>query len=311
MWSILFNVTVIVGLFTVTCESKAVAERFFPKDLEQDGKITLTPTFTPDGQQIYFAQSECFPIWECPQTLKTSYKSKTGWSKPEPVELPIEARVDWPYVTPDGRYLLFSWSAPREEYEGLDIYENFDLYRLDLTEKGATPEPLKGADINRPRAGSVKKLRYVHNEAYPSMTKSGDLYFMTERLDGVGERDIYVAKASSNGQFSKAEPLPFPINTSQRDDGVWVNPTGDLMLLTYNNRGGFGDADIFVSIKRDEKWQKPINIGSLVNTKYAEFGAKLSPDEQSILFSSNRPVDGKVTDSLQVWVAKFDKTLYF
>jgi len=209
------------------------AIRFEPDALEQDGKITLTPSFTPDGKTIYFAQSECSPIWECPQRLKSSVLGPEGWSKPSLVNLPSDDRVDWPNVSPDGTTLIFSWAAPRPDYKNLNIRENFDLYTLDLNNSQAIPKPILGADINRPRAGAIASLRYVHNETYPSLTASGDLYFMTERLDGIGERDIYLAKLDKNGEFETAHPLPYPINTPNRDDGVWVNPKGNIMLLSY------------------------------------------------------------------------------
>ncbi len=307
---ILFVFTPLVFLLFSSISSASIAERFAPYELQQNGKITLTPVFTPDGQQIFFAQSECSPIWECPQRLKTSYLTDSGWSAPKLVKLPTEDRVDWPNITPDGKTLIFSWAAKRPEYENLDIDTNFDLYQLDLTKSDAQPIPFKDADINRPRSGKVKTLRYVHNESYPSITLNGDLYFMTERLDGIGERDIYFAKKNQLGNFETARPLPFPINSENRDDGVWVNPTGNLMLLTYDYRGGLGSGDIFVSIKQGGEWQIPVNAGPTINSNFADFGAKLNHDETKIVFTSNRPVEGQQERILQVWVADFDKNLY-
>lgn len=291
-------------LFTPLTAS-ADAERFAAEALQQNGRITLTPSFSPDGRTIYFAQSECSPIWECPQRLKRSTKGANGWNTPSLVPLPVDARVDWPYVSGDGNTLLFSWSADRPDYRNLDIYENFDLYTLDLRDAEAIPVPIAGADINRPRAGSVKKLRFVHNETLPSLTDAGDLYFMTERPDGTGERDIYVASATGNGGFETAVPLPAPINTPERDDGVWVDRSGTLMLLTYANRGGEGSGDIFVSRMTPDGWSQPRNLGPAINTEYAEFGARLTPDGKRILFTSDRPVGDAPAGLLQVWVADF------
>jgi Tol biopolymer transport system component len=183
----------------VSALANAKPMRFAPEALQQNSKITLTPSFTPDGKTIYFAQSECTPIWECPQRLKKSVFGDNGWSSPQFVQLPTNDRVDWPMVTPDGITLVFSWSAPREDYKNLDITENFDLYTLDLRDPQAIPKPIMGADINCRRAGAIKSRRYVYNEAYPSITSNGDLYFMTERPDGIGERDIYFAPANSDG----------------------------------------------------------------------------------------------------------------
>lgn len=279
------------------------AERFYPVSLQQDGRVTLTPGFTPDGNTIYFAQSECSPIWKCPQTLKRSHRTDTGWTPPIDVSLGQVGRVDWPRVSPDGNTLLFSWSADRKDLVGLDINENFDLFTLDLTNPGAPPAPIYGGDINRPRAGSISKTRFIHNETLPSLTNNGTLYFMTERPDGTGERDIYITRKIDDGRWAMAVPLPAPINTSGRDDGVWVDATESTMLLTYPDRGGQGGSDLFVSFRQDGTWTAPVNLGSSINTRYAEFGAVLTPDKQQILFSSDRPFDDQPTGLLQVWVA--------
>lgn len=47
---------------------------FLPDVLKPAGRITLTPGFSPDGGTMYFAQTECTPIWECPQRL-TQFQS--------------------------------------------------------------------------------------------------------------------------------------------------------------------------------------------------------------------------------------------
>lgn len=279
--------------------------RLAPDQLQQDGRITLSPGFSPDGQTIYFAQSECSPIWECPQTLKRAVRTDAGWSTPEAISFAREGRVDWPAVSPDGQQLIFSWSADRLDLSTLDIRENFDLYTLDLTDAAAIPVPISTGDVNRPRAGTLKTLRYMHNETLPSLTKSGSLYFMTERPDGLGERDIYVARPNSDGSFSTAVPVSGPINSAQRDDGVWVDADETIMLLSYPDRGGEGGADLFVSRKSAGGWSEPRNLGDTINSPYQDFGARLSPDKSQIVFTSDRPFDGQSEGLLQVWTAPF------
>ena len=275
--------------------------RFHPEALGQDGRITLTPAFSPDGRTIYFAQSECSPIWDCPQRLMRSRRTHRGWSAPETVRLPAEGRVDWPSVTTDGRTLLFSWASPRARHNGQNVDVDFDLYALDLTDTNAVPVPFDAADINRIRGGAIRKTRFVHNETAPSLTSDGDLYFWTERLDGMGERDVYIAASDGRGGFLTARPLPSPINSTGRDDGAWVSPDGRLMLMTYADRGGSGDSDLFVSHRTGRVWSPPENLGALVNSSDADFAGRLTPDGRRLVFTSNRPVAGARSDLLQVW----------
>ncbi len=277
---------------------------FLPEVLAPAGRITLTPGFSPDGRTMYFAQTECTPIWECPQRLKRIVRKGDSWSAPERVPLPQDARVDYPSVTPDGRYLLFSWSATRPEYAGRDIDVNFDLWRLDLTDPTATPEPLEAPDLNRIREGKIKKLRFVNNETAPILTAAGDLYFWSERLDGMGDRDVYIARADGKGGFQRPEPLPAPINSASSDDGAWVSPDGKTMLITYSDRGGCGGSDLFIAHRKGESWTDPINLGCDINSPFDEYAAAMIPGTRSIVFPSTRPFKGASEYDVALWIAE-------
>ncbi|MEL6506914.1 MAG: hypothetical protein AAFR29_04720 [Pseudomonadota bacterium] len=282
----------------------SVAKQYFPNDLHPGGGITLTPGFAPDGETIYFAQSSCAPIWECPQYLKRSHRTKTGWSTPELVPLPDRRRADYPSVTPDGHRLLFSWqkSHPGTNEEKPD--ENFDLWQIDLTEHEGNPLPLKGPDLNRVRAGAVRTLRFVNNETAPFLTRDGDLYFWTERLDGLGDRDVYRAASDGKGGYEVPIPLPAPINSAGSDDGMWISPDGRTMLITYADRGGCGGSDVFIAYKMQSRWSEPRNLGCAINSPYDELAASIIPHTDQIVFPSNRPVDGSSLNEFRLWTAR-------
>lgn len=283
------------------------AHPFFPADLQTESRITLTPGFTPDGQTMFFAQSECSPIWECPQRLKRSTRTPKGWTAPERVDLPIDSRVDYPSVTPDGSTLLFSWMVTHPERASDDTMGNFDLWQLDLTTPDARPQPLEGPDLNRVRAGAVKTLRFVNNETAPNLTWAGDLYFWGERLDGAGDRDAYVARADGTGGFLAPELLPAPINSTKADDGLWVSPDGKLMLITYSDRGGCGGSDLFQSRLIDGAWTEPVNLGCDINSPFAEYAASMIPGTEQIVFPSDRPSAGTDKRDVQLWTAHLPK----
>jgi len=307
----ILGVTSAVGVASIDVAQDAAKEPrlFLPEVLDPVGRITLTPGFGPDGRSIYFAQTECTPIWECPQRLKRIVRTTYGWTDPAEVPLPQDARVDYPSVTPDGQFLLFSWSASRPEYADRDIYENFDLWRLDLTDGDALPEPLEGPDLNRVREGTVKKLRFVNNETAPILTQAGDLYFWSERLDGMGDRDIYRARPAGDGAFQQPELLSAPINSSGRDDGSWVSPDGKTMLITYSDRGGCGGSDLFIAFRKDTGWTTPANLGCGINSPYDEYAAALVPGTERLVFPSNRPFDGSTRDTLALWTVELPDDL--
>ncbi|EAQ30661.1 hypothetical protein NAP1_07775 [Erythrobacter sp. NAP1] len=277
------------------------ASLFAPEDLQQSGRITLSPAFTPDGNTIYFAQADCERIWNCPQLLMRSTRTPFGWSRPQEVTLPQRARVDWPSVSPDGRTLYFSWAPERERHEGENVYEDFDLFRLDLTDTDAVPQAIDDPDINRIRGGAIRKTRFVNNETAPVLTLDGDLYFWSERLDGAGLRDIYVARSNGSGGFERPEILPAPINNDGENDGSWVSADGRLMLLTTTARGSSAPANLHVSTLENGTWSTPRPLGRSVNTRFSEFAGRITPDGKTLVFTSDRPVDGGEAGLLQVW----------
>lgn len=289
------------------CDPRPVAAasekpaRYLPDVLGQDGRITFTPAISPDGQTLYFTQANCRLIWECPQELFRVQKKGSAWGAPEKLPFSAGDRVEWPSFSPDGATLLFSWATERERHSGRKVYEDFDLYRLDLTTEGARPEALDEPDINRLRGGKVRTLRFVNNETAPTLTADGDLFFWTERLDGMGNRDVYVAPAAPGGGFEKARALPSPINSPDNDAGVWVHPNGRLMLVNYEDRGGEGGTDIFVSTRQGDQWSEPRNLGPGINSRSSEFAARITPDGKEILFTSDRPVGGAKGGLFQVW----------
>lgn len=299
----LVSLMVTVSLSSFAFAKDNVATPFLPEVLNPDGRMTLTPGFSPEGKTMYFAQTECLPIWECPQTLKRIERTQTGWSEVQSVKLPSTARVDYPSVSPDGRYLLFSWATKNPAYEGRDVSTNFDLWRADLTEVPLRPEPLQGTDLNRLRAGTVKTLRFVNNETAPHLTRDGDLYFWSERLGAIGERDVFLAKPDGEGGFKAPEPLPAPINSKARDNGSWVSPDGLTMLINYSDRGGCGGSDIFIAYKTDDLWSEPQNLGCEINSSYDEYGAAFIPNTQTIVFPSLRPSKGVSEGTVQLWQA--------
>jgi|GEM_PF-1517853 len=287
-----------VTLLALAAVVSAAPTRFHPEALHQQGRISLTPAFTPDGSRLYFAQSECAEIGACPQRLHVSQWLGDRWSSPERVPLGSEARVDWPSVSPDGRTLLFSWAPARDE-RGVDV--DFDLYRLDLTQPDARPQRLQGADLQRERAGRVQRLRFVHNETQPLLTGSGQLYFWTERLEGAGGRDIYRADPDGRGGYLAPMLLPAPINTRFDDSIGWIANDARTMLLSSNRPGTLGESDLYLARCENGRWSEPVSLGEAVNSRWNDFGPRLSPDGQTLLYTSTRPDDDQGAGLLQIW----------
>jgi outer membrane protein OmpA-like peptidoglycan-associated protein len=63
---------------------------------------------------------------------------------------------------------------------------------------------------------------------------------------------------------------------------------GNVLIMSMNSFGSFGNEDIYVSFKQSEGvWSSPLNVGSQVNTFAQEHSPYLSDDLQTLYFSSN------------------------
>jgi len=78
------------------------------------------------------------------------------------------------------------------------------------------------------------------------------------------------------------------VNSSVADNSPWLNATGDTLYIGSFRSGGLGSMDIWKSNIRSNIWQPVINVGSPVNTSSLEISPCLSPDGNSIYFSSIR-----------------------
>jgi len=83
-------------------------------------------------------------------------------------------------------------------------------------------------------------------------------------------------------------PYSFPWNS---DDYHLAHPvmseTGDQLFFSSDMPGGEGGMDIYVSLKSDTGWTKPINLGAGVNSKHNEIFPSWWGDQ--LYFSSDRP----------------------
>lgn len=64
-----------------------------------------------------------------------------------------------------------------------------------------------------------------------------------------------------------------------------LDKKGELLFLNSMKRVDTrGMDDIYVSLRRNQRWSTPVNIGSTVNSSAYEDGAILSPDEKWLIF---------------------------
>ena len=131
-------------------------------------------------------------------------------------------------------------------------------------------------------------INSTSGEYYPSFTIDDSLLVFTRRGAGIRE-DFFKTNKTANGNYSLAKNVGGKLNEEARKGGTNVSPDGDLLFYAADiSVSGFGNFDIYLSYATPEGWSAPYNLGEGVNTEFWESSPSISPDKQTLFFSSNR-----------------------
>lgn len=225
---------------------------------------------SPDGNEIYYTITTPKSTF---QTIVFLRKQKDGsWSKPEVAAFAGKFSDLEPAFSADGKTLYFASNRPLSGTEPKD----FDIWKVERagTDWG-TPVNL-GTTINTET-----------DEFYPSITKSGNLYFTATYNGGVGREDIYVA-TWKDGVFQKPMPLDTVVNSKFYEFNAFVSPDEKFIIFTSYGRDDMGGGDLYISTKSEKgNWQPAKNL-KVLNSKQLDYCPFVSLDGTTLFFTSDR-----------------------
>lgn len=234
-------------------------------------------TFTARGDSVYFIRSTpTFGHW----TVLISRYADGQWQTPEVAPFSGQYHDADVSFAPDGNSIFFVSNRPVRP--GDPPKEDTDIWVMRRTAGGwSEPEHLT-------------PLASDGNEWFPTVTKSGTIYFGSERREGnhgpAGTSDLWRSRLV-DGHYTQPENLGSVINTAGQDIEAYIAPDESFMIFSSNGRADTrGSYDLYVSYLRDGNWSEPRNLGDSINSDGWEFGAKLSPDGKYLFFTSNRSV---------------------
>jgi tetratricopeptide (TPR) repeat protein len=105
----------------------------------------------------------------------------------------------------------------------------------------------------------------------------------------IGQCMLFMSE-KKNGKWTKAKKLPSPINLSNfTSTQPFLVEMQDFDILYYvsNRTGGYGGMDIWYSIIKEGKFQEPVNLGKVINTRGDELTPYYEAEKQVLFFSSN------------------------
>ncbi len=166
-------------------------------------------------------------------------------------------------------------------------------------DKGNGPAKLSVENLSRLDAkAQLYKSNYVIHIAALSddINSSGNEVLGRWTLDGRSviftrmmsdQEDIYIALYDSLGNVISVTPFSF--NTGLNEGGHAISPDGKYLIFTSCNRNdGLGSCDLYLTVLKDNVWQKPVNMGPAFNSISWDSQPCFGLDGKSIYFSSAR-----------------------
>lgn len=245
--------------------------QLFAKGIMTDGLANRDFAISPAGDEIYFTLQQ--PRFASSTILRLT-KKNGKWSKPEVAPFSGTYKDLEAAFSPDGQYIYFSSNRPVSG----DKLKDFDIWRVKRTSGGwGQPENL-GPVVNSEK-----------DEFYPSVGKSGNLYYTAELPYGKGSEDIVVSKFV-NGAYTKPEILPEDINTANDEFNAFVDPDEQFILLTsYKRADDLGRGDIYISHKDAlGNWTPVKHLPSPVNSEVTDYCPYVTYDKKYLIFTSAR-----------------------
>jgi outer membrane protein OmpA-like peptidoglycan-associated protein len=110
------------------------------------------------------------------------------------------------------------------------------------------------------------------------------------------QEDFYISN-KSDSKYEASKAFGEPLNTYSNEGAQSISADGKLLFFTscefFEGKSphgvSYGSCDIFMSKKTGDSWEKPENLGEVVNSKYWESQPSFSSDGKTLYFTSNRP----------------------
>ncbi len=147
-----------------------------------------------------------------------------------------------------------------------------------------TIDSLLNNQVDIPFDNIGQNINTINAENLPFFTADGKILF--SRIVN-GQEDLFISTLTDTG-FIEAQPL-VNLNTPANEGAQCISPDGNFIFFTgCERRDGYGRCDIYVSVKKQDGWSQPKNLGSNINSEARETQPCISADGKTLFFSSNR-----------------------
>ena len=197
-----------------------------PVELEDEVNTEFdegTPSFTPDGNTMYYTYCTQAPEGDRTAEIYMSSRSSAKWGKGSKVEILKDSvtALAHPSVSPDGKWLYFVSDAVGGQ-------GGKDIFRARITGNDYGPMENLGAEINTPG-----------DEMFPYARDSVTLYFASNGHPGMGGLDLFKATLDSTEHWH-VENMRSPINSNGDDFGITFEGSHERGFFSSNRNDARG-----------------------------------------------------------------------
>lgn len=227
----------------------------------------LNAIFTPDGREFYFSRRRKDRKY---QIMVVRLGGNGKWQAPEVAPFSGRYSDADPFITPDGKMMLFISKRPEEGYG-----PPHDIWIMNRVDSGWTEPVDPGYPLNTPG-----------NEIFPSMSSGGMLYYVAEYYGGKGRRDVYRSHYEK-GVFGPAELVAGGVSSEYNEGDPFISPDGSYLIFVSADRpGGYGSGDLYVSFREEDgSWSEARNLGPEINSEGYDYCPSVTPDGKYFFFT--------------------------
>ncbi|MBI9059144.1 MAG: OmpA family protein [Labilibaculum sp.] len=203
--------------------------------------------FSPEADVLYYTSSMKVNKNNQGTKIFVVKREDDGWGRVSQLDLvPDSLSVGHPSISADGNILYFVSDMPGG-YGGNDIW---------MAKKSGSswsePQNL-GRPINTP-----------NDELFPYIKENGDLFFASDRTEGMGGLDIYQAKREKTGVWT-VENMKYPINSTADDFAMVFQIGQEKGMFTSSRKKGNDDIYRFDFVPLQFSF-----VGNVVNSESKE-----------------------------------------
>lgn len=265
----------LLGIATTALMGQSEPQMVAPGLISDGGVFGFT--LSPDGTESFWVKSNG---GRDTLVIMHSVKKRDHWTKPVVASFST-ASGSWkdidPVFSPDGNMILFQSTRP---VPSAPEREGFDIWAVKRTKTGWGAPYHLGNTINSDAS-----------ESFASISKNGNIYFMKQALDERDSSDIWVSRFR-DGVYLTPENIGAPINTRFRESNPFISPDENYLIYFSSDSTGYGEVDLYITRRVNDRWSTPVNLGKSINTRIGEFCPFVHERGKTLYFSRTEKVNG-------------------